>query len=79
MPRRARVYIPGLPYHIIQRGNNRGACFIEPENYQYYLDLWHDLSIHYHCQVHAYCLMTNHIASWLHLRKTGVRSQFSLI
>ncbi|HEY5734534.1 MAG TPA: transposase [Gammaproteobacteria bacterium] len=61
MPRRARVYIPGLPYHIVQRGNNREACFIEPENYQFYLDLWRELSIHYHCQVHAYCLMTNHV------------------
>jgi putative transposase len=32
MPRRARKYIPGLPYHIVQRGNNREACFIESEN-----------------------------------------------
>ena len=61
MPRRARVYISGLPYHIVQRGNNRDACFIEPENYQYYLDLWQELSGHYHCRVHAYCLMTNHV------------------
>ena len=61
MPRRARVYFPGLPDHIVQRGNNREACFIEPENYQRYLDLWRELSVHYHCQVHAYCLMTNHV------------------
>jgi putative transposase len=61
MPRLARVYFPGLPYHIVQRGNNREACFIEPENYQRYLDLWRELSVHYHCQVHAYCLMTNHV------------------
>lgn len=39
MPRRARMYLPGLPYHVVQRGNNREACFIEPENYQLYL-LW---------------------------------------
>ena len=23
MPRRARCYLPGYPYHIVQRGNNR--------------------------------------------------------
>jgi len=23
MPRRTRMYIPDLPYHIVQRGNNR--------------------------------------------------------
>jgi len=61
MPRRARSYIPEMPYHIVQRGNNREACFIEPENYQYYLELWQQLSVRYGVNVHAYCLMTNHI------------------
>lgn len=36
MPRRKRLYLPGLPYHIVQRCNNREACFIEPGNYQFY-------------------------------------------
>ena len=61
MPRRARHYVPGLPYHIVQRGNNREACFIEPENYQFYLELWQEVSKRYGVAVHAYCLMTNHI------------------
>lgn len=61
MPRRARMYIPGLPYHVVQRGNNREPCFIEPENYQFYLELWKTLSVRYGVSVHAYCLMTNHI------------------
>jgi len=61
MPRRARMYIAGLPYHIVQRGNNREACFFEPENYQYYLELWKECSKRYGVSVHAYCLMTNHI------------------
>ncbi len=61
MPRRARMYIPGLPYHVVQRGSNREACFIEPENYQFYLELWQQLSQRYGVDVHAYCLMTNHI------------------
>jgi putative transposase len=33
------MYLSGLPYHVIQRGNNREACFLEAENYQFYLDL----------------------------------------
>jgi len=61
MPRRARQYIPQLPYHIVQRGNNREVCFIEPEYYQFYLELWQELSVKYQVAVHAYCLMTNHI------------------
>lgn len=61
MPRRARMYVPGLPYHIVQRGNNREACFIEPENYQFYLELWRAMARRYGVSVHAYCLMTNHV------------------
>jgi len=40
MPGRSRMYLPGYPYHVVQRGNNREASFVEPENYQLYLDLW---------------------------------------
>lgn len=61
MPRRTRTYLPGLPYHLVQRGNNREACFIEPENYLYYLELWKELSKRYGVVVHTYVLMTNHI------------------
>lgn len=61
MPRRARMYLTSLPYYIVQRGNNREACFIEPENYQFYLELWKELSVCYGVAVHAYCLMTNHV------------------
>lgn len=61
MPRRPRMYIKGLPYHIVQRGNNREACFIEEENYRYYLKLWEQVSRQKGVAVHAYCLMTNHI------------------
>ena len=61
MPRRARMYLPGYPYHIFQRGNNREACFVERENYQFYLDLWQECMKRYGVAVHAYCLMTNHV------------------
>ena len=61
MPRRARMYLPGLPYHVVQRGNNREACFIEAENYQFYLLLWQDQAQRYGLAVHAYVLMTNHV------------------
>jgi putative transposase len=61
MPRRPREYLPGFAYHIYQRGNNRDPCFIEPENYDYYLNLWRTVSPQYGISVHSYCLMTNHI------------------
>ncbi|MBK8187587.1 MAG: transposase [Cellvibrio sp.] len=61
MPRRARHYIAHQPYYIVQRGNKREPCFIEIENYQFYLELRQELSKKYGVAVHAYCLMTNHI------------------
>ncbi len=61
MPRRSRMYLPNQPYHITQRGNNRQPCFFEPDDYQYYLELWKNMSNRYGVLVHAYCLMTNHI------------------
>ena len=61
MPRRARNYIAGYPYHIVQRGNNREATFIQPQDYAFYLKLWRECSHRYGVAVHAYCLMTNHI------------------
>ena len=32
MPRHPWMYIPGFPYHIFQRGNNRKACFLFKED-----------------------------------------------
>lgn len=61
MPGRAMMQLSHYPYHIVQRGNNREACFIEPENHQFYLDLWKAVASRYGVFVHAYYLMTNHI------------------
>jgi putative transposase len=61
MPRRARHYLAGMPYHIVQRGNNRQVCFREAEDFRCYLNLWRKISASYGACVHAYCLMTNHI------------------
>jgi hypothetical protein len=39
MPRRPRLIVPGIPLHIIQRGNNRQVCFFfADEDYLFYLD-----------------------------------------
>jgi len=61
MPRRPRLNLTGLPQHIIQRGNNRSACFFAEEDFRFYLHWLHLLSSKLRCAVHAYVLMTNHI------------------
>ena len=61
MPRRARLSVPGIPWHIIQRGNNRAVCFYAEEDYRFYLEHLDDLARRFGCAIHAYVLMTNHV------------------
>jgi putative transposase len=37
MPRRKRLNLTDIPLHIVQRGNNRAACFYAEQDYQFYL------------------------------------------
>jgi putative transposase len=61
MPRPLRLILPDVAVHIIQRGNNRAACFRQDSDCLVYLANLRRLSEKYHCAVHAYCLMTNHV------------------
>jgi putative transposase len=61
MPRRARITMAGMPVHLIQRGNNRHACFFADEDHFCYLHHVKELADKFDCWVHAYVLMTNHV------------------
>ncbi len=61
MPRRPRLSLPNVPMHLIQRGNNRQACFFAEEDYCFYLDWLRAYSSKTGCRIHAYVLMTNHV------------------
>ena len=61
MPRRPRLTFSGLPLHLIQRGNNRQACFFADEDYRFYLECLAEYARPNGCRIHAYVLMTNHV------------------
>lgn len=61
MPRHARFILPGVPLHVVQRGNNKQPCFFEPADFRVYLRGLETHSGTYACAVHAYVLMTNHV------------------
>lgn len=61
MPRKPRMYLPNIPCHVIQRGNNREASFFADQDYQFYLECLFDATQRYDVHVHAYVLMTNHV------------------
>ncbi len=61
MPRKPRMYLPGVPSHVVQRGNNRDVCFFCDDDYLFYLECLKQGSKKYGVSIHAYVLMTNHV------------------
>jgi putative transposase len=61
MPRAARIVVPEMAVHVIQRGNNHGRCFFSDADYLAYLSYLRFFARRYQCSIHAYCLMTNHV------------------
>lgn len=61
MPRQPRYFIPGIPQHVIARGNDRQAVFFRERDYKRYRRALRDAALDSGCQVHAYVLMTNHV------------------
>jgi putative transposase len=61
MPRQARLVLPDVALHVVQRGHNRNACFWHDTDRMVYLTLLYDMSKQKGCAVHAYVLMTNHV------------------
>ena len=61
MARLPRLGLPDIPQHVIQRGNNRQACFYQDADYRAYLAFLKDSAEKYQVAVHAFVLMTNHV------------------
>ena len=49
MPRKPRMYLPGIPSHVVQRGNDRNPCFFEEESDLFFLDCLKDACRRYPC------------------------------
>ena len=61
MTRFTRLQLPGVPQHIIQRGNNRQDIFFHADDRQFFLDKLQYYAETYEVAVHAFVLMTNHL------------------
>lgn len=68
MPRTARIDIPGLPQHLICRGNNRRDIFFCNGDREVFLRYLAESCADDRCSVHAFVLMSNHV----HLLATGL-------
>ncbi|MFH1680499.1 MAG: transposase [Candidatus Eisenbacteria bacterium] len=53
--------MPGVPYHVTQRGNRRVPVFREREDHVLCIDLLGHHSVKHALSIAAYCLMPNHV------------------
>ncbi len=61
MARPPRLELVGVPMHVVQRGNNRAACFFGDVDRRFYLRCLDEAARRRGCALHAYVLMTNHV------------------
>ena len=59
MARLPRLNLPGLPHHVVQRGNNQQAVFDGAADHELLLSLLHDHARSLQVAVHAYVLLPN--------------------
>lgn len=61
MARKPRIHYPGAFYHVMLRGNSGADIFYDDDDrYRFYL-LLQQCTERYHCRIHAFCLMDNHL------------------
>ncbi len=61
MARQPRLDLPGIPQHIVQRGNNHLPCFLDDNDHACYRQLLREALHATRYQLHAYVLMENHV------------------
>lgn len=61
MPRTARIVVPGIPHHVIQRGNRSEVVFFKEGDRRLYLKILSHFARKYGVEIWSYCLMTNHL------------------
>jgi len=60
MARLPRFFVPGVPFHVIHRGNNRQSIFVGPGDFLFFFRELDNASRKHGVLIHAYVLMTNH-------------------
>jgi len=61
MPRPLRITIPNLPFHILNRGNNRQTIFSGEADFIYFIELLKRFKKELRFKLYHFCLMPNHV------------------
>lgn len=60
MARRLRITVPNLPFHVLDRGNNRQIVFREQADFIYFVQLLKRYKKELKFKLYHFCLMPNH-------------------
>lgn len=61
MPRALRITSPNIPFHILNRGNNKQIVFREEKDFIYFIRLLKRYKKELKFKLYHFCLMPNHI------------------
>lgn len=61
MVRLPRLVLPGIAYHVTQRGNRRERTFFQDADYALYRNLLAEAAERAGAEIWCYCLMPNHV------------------
>lgn len=61
MARLPRICPPGIPQHVLQRGNNRNICFADKQDFAVYAKWLKEYAHEHDVAIHAWVFMTNHV------------------
>ncbi len=75
MARQPRLDLPGIPRHIVQRGDDRQASFAAEADYLRHLQEVRAASSRHDCTIHTYVRMTNHVHPLVTPATTGAISR----
>lgn len=73
-PRVARIELPGVPMHVIQRGVNRCLVFLDDQDRLHYRKLLRIACAQATVSIHAYVFMGNHVHLLLAAERGGAIS-----
>ena len=71
-PRPLRIEYPGAIYHVMSRGDRREPVFKDDQDRQRFLATMDEAAAKTEWQIHAVCLMPNHVPIVLELGEHGV-------
>lgn len=61
LARKSRIHFPGAFYHVIARGNQKQAIFLDKEDFRTYIAYLSEYKSKYNFHLYAYALMKNHL------------------